>query len=103
MEPLTLPDLQYGALSGQHERVVAGATKQVKETGGVVHRILVEAVPAADRTVTLRDGDADGDPIVTVVVVPAALSYPAIPIGLAFKDGIRVLCSGAVDLTICYS
>ena len=100
---LTLADLQFGELASESVRVTAGTTTQVKTNGGVLHRLLVGAAPAADRAITLRNGTQDTDPIVTVITVPVALAYPAIPVGLAFPNGIRAMFSGAVDVTFCFT
>jgi len=99
----TLNDLEVGALLGTPTRVTDGTTTQIRDKPAVLHRILVGAAPAANRTITLRNGDEDTDPIVTQVVIPAAISYPVVPLGLHFSAGLRAIFSGAVDVTFIWT
>ena len=95
----TLNDLQNGSLMGTPTRVTDGSTTQVHDRETVLHRILVGEAPALDVTIELRNGVEDSDPLVTQVLIPAALSYPVIPIGLQFTDGLRAIFSDPVDVT----
>ncbi len=96
---LTVNDL------GQTTVTDGTATVQVRPAGKTVIllRILIGSNPAAVRTITLRNGDEDTSPIKATIVVPAVPNNAAIPIGIEFEDGLRVMYSGAVDATFVWS
>jgi hypothetical protein len=99
---MTLADLFNGSLDGTPTHVTDGSSTQVREGETVLHRILVGEAPEADVTISLYNGE-DDTYLVTTIVVPAALSYPAIPVGLSFPDGLYVEFTSAVDVTLIHT
>ena len=96
---MNLNDLLYSALAAHNPvRVTDGSTTQVRSKNAVLHRIVVGAPPAAQRTITLRDGLLDTSPILLTVIIPTA-PPPSIEIGVEFSAGIRAIFSGACDVT----
>jgi hypothetical protein len=97
---LNLNDLMYSALAASNPVAggAGGTTVQVRSKEAALHRIIVGTPPVANRTITLRDGLLDSDPIKAVVLISTA-PPPVIEIGIAFAAGIRAIFSGACDVT----
>lgn len=72
---------------------------------GVLHSIVVNAPPAADRTVTVYDNTAaTGTTIATLTIDSTSVQHPHTGLyDVAFKTGLHVVVSGDCNITVCYS
>jgi hypothetical protein len=64
--------------------------------------MIVGAAPAADRTVSIRNGGV-GAAVVTAILVRSANPDPWVELGILCPDGLSVTFDGAVDVTLVWS
>lgn len=71
---------------------------------GVLHSIVVNAAPAAGRTLVLYDNTAASSPIIaSLVLLSTSIDHPQTAIyDVEFKTGLHVVADGALDVTIAY-
>jgi hypothetical protein len=81
--------------------ITTATTTQVKTGRGTLKSVVINK-PVAAATVTLVDNTAGVTPVIGLITLTADLKPFTLPFNLRFSTGLRVITSGATDITVVY-
>jgi hypothetical protein len=89
------------AVGDRHAYITSGSTNQIKTGRGRLHRIILNK-PVASSTITIIDGTSGTTANIGVITNTSAVEPYQMEYGIIFHAGLRIITSGADDVTVVY-
>ncbi len=84
-----------------YSHIAGAATTQVKSGRGILHKIVLNK-PVASATITLVDNTSGTTPVIGLITNTTDVKPYELIFDARFSTGLRIITSGADDVTVVY-